>query len=208
MWNRITIACAILLSMNACGSTRSLPAPQDKATQVAEQEAAPVSAIQQLRMQAEKGNVEAQFTLAQAYDRGLDVPKDKEEAVRWYRRAAEQGDAFAQFALGNNYWDGTGIVKNEKEAVRWWHSGAAQGFAPAQNSLGEALASGNRGVPPDKIQAYVWLGLSAAQGNQEADQQRTVLSKQLKPDEVAKAKRLIKEWKPTRLRAVVNKSLP
>ncbi|MBI3356567.1 MAG: sel1 repeat family protein, partial [Nitrospirae bacterium] len=122
MWSRIIVLFTILLLMNSCGSARSLPAPQDKPKQVAEQGAVSVSPTQQLRTQAEKGNVEAQFALAQAYDRGRDVPKDKAEAVRWYQRAADQGDAFAQFALGNNYWDGTGIVRNEKEAVRWWHS--------------------------------------------------------------------------------------
>jgi TPR repeat protein len=208
MWSRIIALFTMLMLISSCGSARSRPAAQDKPMQVAEQGAAPVSAIQQLRMQAEKGNVEAQFALAQAYDRGRDVPKDKAEAVRWYQRAADQGDAFAQFALGNNYWDGTGIVRNEKEAVRWWHGAAAQGFPPAQHSLGKALATGGPGVPSDKIQAYLWLTLSALQGDQEADQQRATLFKQLKPNEIAKAKRLIKEWKPTRLRAVVNKSSP
>lgn len=208
MWSRVIVVSTVLLSMSSCGSSQSLPPTQDKPARAAEQGAAPVSPIQQLRMQAEKGDVEAQFALAQAYDRGRNVPRDKTEAIRWYRRAAEQGDAFAQFALGNNNWEGTGVLKNEKEAVRWWYAAAAQGFAPAQNSLGRTLATGSLGVPPDKIQAYVWLALSAQQGDQEADQQRVALSKQLKPEQVAKAKRLIKEWKPTRPRAVVSGNSP
>ena len=208
MWSHLILACTILLLMSACGSSKSVPATQDKQAQAVKHEIPTTSATQQLRMQAEKGNVEAQFALAQAYDRGRDVPMDKTEAVRWYRLAAKQGDAFSQFYLGNKYWEGTGITKNEKEAARWWYSAAAQGFAPAQNSLGQALATGRKGVQQDKIQAYMWLTLSAKQGDQEADQQRIALSKQLKPAELTKAKGLIKEWKPTRPRAVVNRSLP
>lgn len=208
MWSRITIVSTMLVLLNACGSSPSLPVMEGKHAQIAQQESASVSPLQPLRLQAEKRNLEAQFALAQAYDRGRDVPRDKTESVRWYRLAAEQGDTFSQFVLGNHYWEGTGILKNGKEAIQWWQTAAAQGFAPAQNSLGRTLAIGSQAVPPDKIQAYVWLTLSAEQGDQDADQLRTTLAKQLNPDQIAKAKRLIKDWKPTRPRAVVRRSSP
>jgi len=208
MWSHLILACTILLLMSSCGGSKSVPPAQDNQAQAVKQGAPTTSPAQQLRMQAEKGNVEAQFALAQAYDRGRDVPQDKTEAVRWYQLAAKRGDAFSQFYLGNKYWEGTGVSKNEKEAVRWWYSAAAQGFAPAQNSLGQALATGGKDVPQDKIQAYMWLTLSAKQGDQEADQQRNALSKQLKPAQLTKAQGLIKEWKPTRPRIVVNNSSP
>lgn len=140
MWSWIIVAGMMLLLMNACGNSRPLPTAQDKSTQVVLQAAGPSSSIQRLRMQAERGNVEAQFALAQAYDRGRDVPKDKTEAVRWYRLAATQGDAFAQNALGDNYWEGTGVPKDDTQATRWWHLAATQGFAPAQHSLGKILS--------------------------------------------------------------------
>jgi TPR repeat protein len=54
-------------------------------------------------MQAERGNVEAQFASAKEYDHGQNVPKDKIEAVRRHRPAAMQGDAFVQSTLGDNY---------------------------------------------------------------------------------------------------------
>lgn len=208
MRNRTIIICSMLLLVNACGSSRSLPASQTASTPMTKPVATPISPMQSLRLQAERGNVDAQFALAQAYDRGRDVPQDKAEAVKWYRRAAEQGDAPSQYYVGNSYWEGIGVTKKEQEAVRWWQLAAAQGFGLAQNSLGRALVTGGSGVSPDKIQAYVWLTLSANQGNQEADQQRAVLSKQLKPDQIEKGKRLIKEWKPTKPRAVVSRSSP
>jgi len=205
MWSWIIVAGTVLLLMNACGSSRPLPTAQDRPTQAAKQAAGSNSLIQRLRMQAERGNVEAQFALAQAYDHGRDVPKDKTEAVRWYRRAAMQGDAFAQNSLGDNYWEGTGVPQDYTEAARWWRLAADKGFAPAQHSLGKILSGGSQGVRIDKTQAYMWLALSAAQGDGEAGRQGDLLSKQLKPAEIARAKWLVKQWKPTRASVTVNK---
>jgi len=201
----IIVAGTMLLLMNSCGSLQPLPTAQDRPTQPAKQTAGSDSPIQRLRTQAERGNVEAQFVLAQAYDRGRDVPKDKSEAIRWYRLAAMQGDTFAQNALGDNYREGTGVPKNDMEAARWWRLAAVQGFAPAQHSLGKVLSGGGQGVQTDKTQAYMWLVLSAAQGDEEAGRQGDLLSKQLKPAEIARAKWLVKQWKPTRARVTVNK---
>jgi len=208
MWGNLILTCALLFSMTACGSSPSVHPSAAAPSQLSKPPIGTESPIQQLRREAEKGNAEAQFVLAQAYDRGRGVPQDQAEAVRWYRQAAEQGDAFSQFILGNKYWKGSGISKNEQEAIRWWHNAAAQGYAPAQNSLGQALANGSKTVPQEKVQAYMWLTLSAKQGDQEADQQRTVLSKQLKQSQLKKAMALVKAWKPTKPQAFVSKNTP
>ncbi|OGW49002.1 MAG: hypothetical protein A2V62_05915 [Nitrospirae bacterium RBG_19FT_COMBO_58_9] len=205
MWRRIIVASTILLSMNACGSPRSLPATQDTSPQIAKQGTALAAPIQQLHKQAEKGDAEAQFNLGLLYDRGQGVRKDKSEALRWYRLAATQGDTFAQNALGDNYWEGTGVPKDDTEAVRWWRLAAEKGFAPAQHSLGKLLAGGGQGVPSDKVQAYTWLLLAAAQGDEEAGRQSDILSKQLKPAEITNAKKLVKQWKPARASVTANK---
>jgi len=205
MWSRIIIASTILLSMNACGSARSLPVTQDTSPHIAKQGTALAGPIQQLHKKAEKGDAEAQFNLGLLYDRGQGVPKDKREALRWYRLAATQGDTFAQNSLGDNYWEGTGVPKDDKEAVRWWRLAADKGFAPAQHSLGKLLAGGGQGVPADKANAYMWLALSAAQGDEEAGRQSEILSKQLKPADVTNAKKLVKQWKPSRASVTVNK---
>jgi TPR repeat protein len=97
------------------------------------------------------------------------------------------------------------VPKDDKEAVRWWRLAATQGFAPAQHSLGKILSGGAQGIRSDKVQAYMWLALSAAQGDEEAGRQSDILSKQLKPAEMTNAKKLIKQWKPTRASVTVNK---
>lgn len=205
MRSRIVLACATCFIASACGCSTAIRTPQDKTAEVAGAAAGPVSPLGQLRAQAERGNVEAQFALAQAYDRGQNVPKDKAEAVRWYRRAAEQGDQFAQNALGDNYWEATGVPKDDTEAAKWWRLAAVQGFAPAQHSLGKILAGGGQGVRPDKTQAYMWLALSAAQGVEEAGRQSKILSKQLRPGEIQTANKLVKQWKPIRATVTINK---
>ncbi len=205
MWSRIIIAWTILLSMNACGSSRSLPATEVTSRPMAKQGIVFAAPIQQLHKQAGKGDPEAQFNLGLLYDRGQGLPKDKSEALRWYRLAAMQGDPFAQNTLGDNYWEGTGVLKDDKEAARWWRLAAEKGFAPAQHSLGKLLSGGGQGVPSDKTHAYMWLALSAAQGDEEAARQRDLLSKQLKPADVTTATQLIKQWKPSRANATVNR---
>ena len=206
MWSWMIVAGAMLLLMNACASPPSFPTAQEKPTQVAKQASGSVSPIQRLRMQAERGDVEAQFAIAQAYDRGRDIPKDKTEAIQWYRLAATQGDAFAQNALGDNYWEGTAVPKDDREAARWWRLAASQGFAPAQHSLGNMLSGGGQGVPIDITQAYMWLALSASQGDEEAGRQGEILSKQLRPAEMTTAKKLVKQWKPSRASITNHKS--
>jgi TPR repeat protein len=161
--------------------------------------------VQALRASAEQGNAEAQFHLGLLYDHGRGLPKNKGEALQWYRRAAMQGDTFAQNSLGDNYWEGTGVPKDDREAVRWWRLAADKGFVPAQHSLGKILAGGGQGVPADKPHAYMWLMLSAAQGDEEAGRQGDLLANQLRPSELANAKKLVNQWKPTRARMTGNK---
>ena len=90
------------------------------------------------------------------------------------------------------------MQKDDTEAVRWWRFAAGKGFTPAQHSLGKILSGGGQGVRSNKVQAYTWLGLSAAQGDEEAGRQGTFLSKQLAPAELMNAKKLVQQWKPAR----------
>jgi hypothetical protein len=202
--NQTIILCGLALFASSCGTSQPLPVSRGGQKAPSKQEGS-ASLVQGLRLQAEQGNAEAQFNLGLLYDRGRGVPKDKSEALRWYRLAAMQGDTFAQNSLGDNYWEGTGVPKDDKEAVRWWRLAADKGFAPAQHSLGKILSGGGQGVPSDKMQAYMWLLLSAAQGDEEAGRQSDILAKQLKPVEIANAKILVKQWKPSRASVTVKR---
>lgn len=206
MRSRAIGLCAIALFSASCVSSQTLPLSQEGPPQTSKAVSA-LSAVQALRASAEQGNAEAQFNLGLLYDHGRGLSKDKGEALRWYRRAAMQGDTFAQNALGDNYWEGTGVPKDDSEAIWWWQLAADKGFAPAQHSLGKILAGGAQGVRADKPRAYMWLMLSAAQGDEEAGRQSEILLKQMKPAELLSAKKLINQWKPTRASMTVTKTV-
>jgi TPR repeat protein len=114
---------------------------------------------------AEAGSAKAQNDLAQIYNFGEGVPRDDEEAVRWYRKAAEQGNANAQNRLGLMYDIGMGVPKNQSEAVKWFRKAAEQGYASAQDSLGQMFEdSGDLRGMRDYAEAVKWYRKAAEQG--------------------------------------------
>jgi TPR repeat protein len=117
--------------------------------------------------------------------------------VRWYRLAAEQGDAAAQYNVGVMYAKGQGVPQDFTEAVRWYRLAAAQGIATAQYNLGALYANG-QGVPQDYVQAHMWLSLATEQGDKMASDARDLVAAKMSSAQIEKAKRLAREWKPTK----------
>src|SRR6266568_7926951 len=120
-------------------------------------------AVYWFRKAAEQGLAEAQYLLAECYQRGDGVAKDSAEAVKWFRKAAEQGYAEAQNRLGFFYSWGEGVAKDAAEAVKWYRKAAEQGNAEAQDKLGFRYAVGE-GVPKDAAEAVKWYRKAAEQG--------------------------------------------
>ena len=75
--------------------------------------------LQNLISQAENGNAEIQFQLAQIYDDGKLVPRDFGNALHWYKKAAMNEYGEAQFTLGYFYCRGIGVQKDKKIANEW-----------------------------------------------------------------------------------------
>ncbi len=84
-------------------------------------------------------------------------------------------------------------------ALKEWRPLAEQGIAKAQSSLGLMYEYGE-GVPQDDVQAYMWLSLAAAQGNELARKARDIVAKKMTPAELAEAQRLAREWTPKQWR--------
>lgn len=154
----------------------------------------PAEAAKWFRKAADQGLAKAQFNLGVLFDEGRGVEKFDLEAARFYQLAAEQGYAPAQFKLGNLLLRGTGVVKDEREAVRFLVPSARQGFLEAQYFLGVLMSSG-RGVEKDPVNALVWFNLAAAKGHAAARREKSQLSRQLVPADVAKAQRLALQFK-------------
>jgi TPR repeat protein len=80
-------------------------------------------------------------------------------------------------------------------AVRLIRPLAEQGDANAQYNLGVFYDNG-LGVPQDKVRAYMWFNLSAAQGREGAAAFRDLIARRMTPAQMAEAQTLAREWKP------------
>jgi TPR repeat protein len=122
--------------------------------------------IDQLRARAERGEISAELTLAQAYFMGKGVPKDPAEAARWFRKAANQGEPQSERILGLMYKAGSaGLPKDEAQAASWFRKAAGQGDSLAQAELGELFENGRGGLAKDDAEAMSWYRKAADQGN-------------------------------------------
>lgn len=82
--------------------------------------------IQALKAKAIAGDVDAQLSLARAYDFGRGVRSSTGEAAKWYEAAAQQGNANAQNSIGSLYLVGAGVSKDPLKACDWFAKSAAQ----------------------------------------------------------------------------------
>lgn len=70
-------------------------------------------------LQAKRGNIEAQYQVAQMLDFGTFTTKNLDEAIKWYQHAAKNGHKGAQFQLGYFFCRGVGVKTNMKTANDW-----------------------------------------------------------------------------------------
>lgn len=88
------------------------------------------NAVKQLKHQAYLGVVGAQFVLAQAYEHGMGVKKDLDEARLWYQKAVLQNDLRAQYQLALMQFQSTNFSE-KKAALRNLRDAAFKGDALA-----------------------------------------------------------------------------
>mmetsp|Transcript_23067 Transcript_23067/g.62614 ORF Transcript_23067/g.62614 Transcript_23067/m.62614 type:complete len:122 (+) Transcript_23067:70-435(+) len=102
-----------------------------------------------VRAEAEAGNVEAQFKLACALAGAEGDAQVAAEALQWFHRAAEGGSMGAQAHLMIAYSAGDGVPQDMAQAMRWCEAAAEQGHPLAQQML---QRSGLRlpGMPPPR----------------------------------------------------------
>jgi len=149
---------------------------------------------------AQAGDASAQSYLSSMYFYGRGVTQDYKEAVRWNRKAAEQGNAGALYNLGNMYEYGQGVSQDYKEAVRWYRKAAEKGFASAQYNLG-VLNYNGRGVTRDLVQVHMWFNLAASNYPRRIDSDKAIkgrdlVAKRLSREQLSRAQRLAREWRP------------
>lgn len=155
---------------------------------------------------AKSGDEDALYRLADYLENGVGTSVDIEGCIRVLKKIASSDSLrapFATFRIGFLYAEGNGILQNHSEAIKWISKAASitvapykRGYPYAQNVLGLMYASGLYGVKRDLIKAHMWFNLAASQGNSDAANARDNLV--LSGSEIAKARLLAKNWKPSR----------
>ena len=123
------------------------------------------------QLAAEAGDAQAQFKLAGLYEQGNSVPKNDEEAFRWYSKAESQDYSNfpdnARYEVGRCYATGQGVEKNSDEALKRllpiadprvtedsWRMSRAQIWVVT-------VFADPEHAKHDLVEAYAWVSLAA-----------------------------------------------
>lgn len=139
-------------------------------------------AMKKLESEAEKGDVDAQYRLAGAYEKGLGLEKNEKRSFYWYKKAADAGHAMSQAYIGFLYSIGKGVPQSYSEAVRWYKLAASNGSVTAVYNMGVAFEHGV-GVDRNPAESIRWYKKAAELGNNEAQCAPVATNDLLKPSE-------------------------
>jgi TPR repeat protein len=124
-------------------------------------------ALAELRRSAESGDRISQNNLAYLYTFGQGLPRDDQEAAKWYTASAAQGLAAAPYNLGALYEHGRGVSKDYQKASIYYRRAAEQGHALAQARMG-LMYEREWGVNRNLKEAMRWYRAAAEQGDPSA----------------------------------------
>jgi TPR repeat protein len=117
------------------------------------------------RITADPDDGPAMTLVGELYRDGLGLPRNPQEAVRWYKLAADRGDPPGAFALALSYLRGFGVKQDAQAAVPWLELAAVAGHPGAVYNLGMLALQGER---PDHAKAASLFRRAAELGNSEA----------------------------------------
>jgi uncharacterized protein len=131
---------------------------------------------------AKKGNTTALINLANLFEQGNGVKKDKKEALKYIQKAAELNDDRAQYELGIEYEKGIYIQRDISKAEYWLKKACENENSDAYLAYGIMLATAKgKGVEnitsEQKSEALKWLKLAKQEGKSEAVDYMKILEK-------------------------------
>ena len=105
--------------------------------------------------------------IAQMYDAGTSLPKNENEASKWYLQAATRGDPSAQIAIAGRFLNGVGVTQDFGQGKQWCEEAAKEGDSVGLYCVGFIYQHG-LGVPPSVKEARKWYQRASDRGNREA----------------------------------------
>lgn len=91
--------------------------------------------INEMRIRAERGDVEAQYGMAVLAYNGHGMPQDLAASAQWFTLAAKQNHSTAQFNLGTLYEQGKGVEQSFEQALFWYMLATQNGVEMAQMAV-------------------------------------------------------------------------
>jgi formylglycine-generating enzyme required for sulfatase activity len=118
--------------------------------------------LESVQREAALGQLEAQFKLAQRYEKGAGVDQSDVEALKWYTKAAQQKHVEAALIVGFFHKHGRGTQPNIKRAIKWYTQAAHGGNLIAASNLGRLLST-----PPASSKVKSTASSDASTGSDE-----------------------------------------
>lgn len=134
---------------------------------------------------AAKGYAPAQYLLGTLYERGLGAPKDAAKALEWYGKAAALGNVSSMHNAAVLLSSEQAGKPDYDRAFALFTSAAKHGLRDSQFNLAVFHERG-LGTTADPAEAYFWYRLAAQQGDSQAAERATALTKTLAPDTLSK----------------------
>ena len=154
------------------------------------------TALKEFLPLADAGQTSAEAAVGQMYFEGKGMAPDPKQAARYLEPAASKGNARAQYLLGKLYLSGEGVAAPDPaKAAALTKAAADQLLVEAQVDTCAFYYQGV-GVPKDLVQAYLYANLAAQQGSQDGTAILTMLSQDMKPEDIAKGDAAVRAWKP------------
>ncbi|MGD8712705.1 MAG: tetratricopeptide repeat protein [Thiohalophilus sp.] len=100
---------------------------------------------------AKRGDADAMYYVANAYEEGRGTQKDMNQAFEWYSKAAKQDQQGAQYKLGVFYENGEAVQQDIKTAMEWYKKAAANGSTLAKERLNKAAFARSEEVMKRRI---------------------------------------------------------
>jgi len=122
---------------------------------------------------AKRGDADAQYYVAMAYEEGRGIKKDLKQAFQWYAKSAKQGQYGAQYKMGDFYEHGYAVKKNNNTAFVWYRKAADNGSSMARKRLNRS-ASTSRSEQAEQRRI---AALKAAQEKKETQVKRRAAEK-------------------------------
>jgi TPR repeat protein len=132
-----------------------------------------LNATEYLRRSSELGYAPAQVALGYFYETGNVMPREPQEAARWYEKAAQQDDVLGEWLLGRIIFTGQATTRDLNQAEDWLRKAASH-----DDPFGEYLLGMTRLERNDYTRAAEWFRKAAQQGLPQAQQQLGQLLKE------------------------------